>query len=164
MFTSVFKKISLISKCNFSDISHFKICGSLLTSGPIVGSEAQVSHVFSQQSVKLFSDVSGDNNPLHLDRDFASKTIFGKPVVHGILVSSLFSTIFGRSIKGSIYVSQSLKFRKPVYVDSIVNAQIIVLKSDQRKSGTLLTCSTHCKDEFDNILIEGEAQVLLPKE
>ena len=87
-----------------------------LTSDLKIGAYAEVNHCFNQSSVKTFSDISGDNNPLHIDDEVAKASQFGGTIVHGILVSSLFSTLFGRTIPGSIYINQSMTFRKPVKV------------------------------------------------
>ena len=74
--------------------------GTLLTNGAHVDNYALITHTFNQEDVNKFANLCGDNNPLHLDNQYASTTIFGKTIVHGILVSSLFSTLFGRSITG----------------------------------------------------------------
>ena len=127
-----------------------------------VGSNIELSHTFSQSAVNDFAVLCGDNNPLHTDNEFAKTTMFGKTIVHGILVSSLFSTIFGRFLPGSIYVNQALKFRRPVFVGSPVYSKIEVQAVDIRRKGKLLTCRTCCYNDAREIVIEGEAQVLLP--
>jgi 3-hydroxybutyryl-CoA dehydratase len=91
--------------------------------------------------------------------------------VHGILVSSLFSTLFGRSIPGAVYVSQSVRFRRPVHVGAQVLARMQITNIEQRRKGVLLTCATTCsliedKEEGEGegkltVAVEGEAQVLL---
>jgi acyl dehydratase len=126
-----------------------------------IGSFCEVSHTFPQEDVNSFSSICGDNNPLHIDPEYASKSMFKGPIVHGILVSSLFSTLFGRTIHGSIYVSQSLRFKRPVYVGAPIVARMEVLDIREHKKGRLLTCSTQCLTGKD-IAIDGEAQVLLP--
>jgi len=131
-----------------------------------VGDYAEVTHAFKQESVETFASICGDNNPLHIDPVFASKTMFKGPIVHGILVSSLFSTLFGRAIHGSVYVSQSLSFKKPVHVGAEVVARMEILEMEVRKSGTMLKCSTTVRlgggGENSILAVEGEAKVLLP--
>ena len=102
----------------------------------MVGSFAVCHHVFTQEATNDFALLCGDNNPLHIDPEFANTTMFGGTIVHGIFVSSLFSTLFGRSLHGAIYVSQTLNFKQPVYVGAHVRAQIEVLTIERKREGT----------------------------
>lgn len=150
-----------------SNTTTFDIKGTLLTGGLKVGNFAEVSHAFQQEEVKTFASICGDNNPLHIDPAFAVKTMFKGPIVHGILVSSLFSTLFGRAIHGSVYMSQNLIFKKPVHVGSSILARMQILEVEERRSGTVLKCSTTCTlvDGGPNdgqVAVEGEAKVLIP--
>ena len=141
----------------------FNITGTLATSGPVVGAFAEVKHTFPQAEVNQFAGICGDNNRLHTDPEFAKGTMFGNTIVHGILVSSLFSTLFGRSIEGAVYVSQSLSFKSPVYVNTEVVTRMQVLRSEVKRKGTLLVCSTTVHIAGSNMLaVDGEAKVLLP--
>lgn len=141
---------------------------------PKLGTYCSVINQFSQEDVNTFSTICGDNNPLHINPEYAKTTMFKGPIVHGILVSSLFSTLFGRRIKGSIYVSQSLEFKRPVYVGDSIKAHMEVIKKEEKKKGDLLTCSTivYLNNNDDNdsssssngkIAVTGTAQVLVPK-
>ena len=103
----------LVKKCHIS----FQIKETLTSLGPKVGASAEFEHSFSQQDVDSFAELCGDNNPIHLDADFASTTRFKYPIVHGVLVSGLISTLFGRVMSGTIYVKQTLNFKNPVHVD-----------------------------------------------
>jgi acyl dehydratase len=102
-----------IQKCCKS----FHIKETLTSLGPQVGASAELEHSFSQQDVCDFAKLCGDNNPIHLDAEFASTTRFKSPIVHGVLVSGLISTLFGRVLQGTIYVKQTLNFKHPVHVD-----------------------------------------------
>ena len=133
-----------------------------------MGNYAEVKHSFDQATVTAFAGICGDNNPLHIDPKFAATTMFKGPIVHGILVSSLFSTLFGRAIHGSVYVSQSLTFRKPVHVGSTVIARMQILEMEERRSGLMIKCSTTCTlaDGGANngaVAVDGEAKVLIPR-
>ena len=139
------------------------IVGSLLTNGIKVGSFCEVKHSFGQEDVNTFASICGDNNPIHIDPVYAEGTMFKGTIVHGIFVSSLFSTLFGRSITGSVYVSQTLQFKKPVHVGKEITAYMKILSIDERKIGSFLTCSTICEIDGGVIAVEGEAKVLIPK-
>lgn len=137
---------------------------SNLSDGLKVGAYSELFHSFSQADVATFANICGDNNPLHLDPTFAANTIFKGTIVHGIFVSSLFSTLFGRCITGSIYVSQNLNFKRPVYVGAKVRARMEVLSIEEKRKGKLLTCSTICYlADTNEVAVEGEAKVLVPK-
>lgn len=100
---------------------------------------------FSQQDVADFARVTGDNNPVHLDEEFASKTIFKTRIMHGMLGACVFSKVFGTLFPGdgTIYLSQSVNFLKPMYVDVIYEAHFEVMeileKNRARISTTILT-------------------------
>jgi 3-hydroxybutyryl-CoA dehydratase len=83
--------------------------------------------------------------------------------VHGIFVSSLIGTIFGRGKQGSVYVSQSLAFKRPVHVGVPVTARVEVIQVDEKRKGILVTCKTTCALQNGDIAIDGEAKVLVPK-
>ncbi|KAF0701381.1 Aste57867_8083 [Aphanomyces stellatus] len=128
---------------------------------PTVGTTADIHHTFTPAHVEAFAELSGDSNPLHVDADFAATTTFGKPVVHGILCTSLFPTMFGATFPGSIYVSQSVRFHKPIFVDEPLHAQIEVIQVKERMR--LVVCATRCLNSDGDVAISGEAKVLLPK-
>ena len=90
-----------------------------------VGMKAVYGKTVTDADIVLFSGVSGDTNPLHLDHEFASRTMFGGPIVHGMLTASLISTVVGTRLPGPgcIYLSQNLRFRAPVRVGDTVLVQ-----------------------------------------
>ena len=114
---------------------------------------------FSQQDVADFARVTGDNNPVHLDEDFASKTIFKTRIMHGMLGACVFSKVFGTLFpgEGTIYLSQSVNFLKPMYVDLIYEAHFEVMeileKNRARISTSILT------NEGKKVVV-GEAVVM----
>jgi acyl dehydratase len=110
--------------------------------------------------VQTFADLCGDHNPVHLDAAFAATTRFGAPIAHGMLYGSLIGTIFGASVPGSIYVSQTFKFKKPVYVGEPVVARVEVV--EVRAAPHIATCATTVRKADGSIACEGQAVVLLP--
>ncbi|RHY09042.1 hypothetical protein DYB36_003738 [Aphanomyces astaci] len=128
---------------------------------PEVGVTASIDHVFHAADVETFAALSGDSNPVHVDAAFAATTTFGKPVVHGILCTSLFPTIFGATFPGAIYVAQDVRYHKPIHVGDLVHAEIEVLQVKARMR--LVVCATRCLDRHGDVAISGQAKVLLPK-
>ena len=84
-----------------------------------VGMESTMEKIVTLQDIKKFAEVSGDYNPVHLDEEFAKKTIFKRRIAHGFLTASFISTIIATHLPGpgSIYLKQSLKFLAPVYIN-----------------------------------------------
>lgn len=83
---------------------------------------------FTQEDVILFAQVSGDNNPLHLDAEFAATTAFKRPIIHGALASSIFSKIMGTEFPGfgSVYLKQTSEYKRPMFVNQEYEAVFTV--------------------------------------
>ena len=83
---------------------------------------------FTQEDVILFAQVSGDNNPLHLDAEFAATTAFKRPIIHGALASSVFSKIMGTEFPGfgSVYLKQTSEYKRPMFVNQEYEAVFTV--------------------------------------
>lgn len=140
--------------------SSFIIEGNLHPDTMSVGSKAIVWHTFTQESVNVFAGLCGDDNPLHVNPDFAKDTMFKGTIVHGIFVSSLFSTMLGKSLPGSVYVSQSLAFRRPVHVGAEVSAIVEVTAIDQKSKGKLISMKTSVLLKDGSEAITGEGKVM----
>ena len=127
-----------------------------------IGDSASISKIFSDADVRSFAEISSDKNPIHLDDAYAAKTRFEKRLVHGMLTAGLISAVLGTELpgEGSIYLSQSINFRAPVFIGDTISAKVTVLKIREEKS--IITLETICKNQDDVIVIEGEA-VLLAK-
>lgn len=125
-----------------------------------IGHHARLTRTFDEEAVRAFAAVAGDHNPIHVDEAVAAKSMFGRPVVHGMLYASLFSTIFGVRAPGCVYLSQDLKFRHPVFVGDPVTATIEVTGAHWRRK--LLFCSTTCTVD-NRRAITGCATVLVPR-
>ena len=114
---------------------------------------------FNQPNVATFAQITGDNNPIHLDADFAAKTIFGKPIVHGFYSASVFSMVFGTKFpgEGTIYLYQDMKFLAPVFVDQPYKAKFEVLEVNIEKHIGTIKCTL--EDESGKPVIEGMAKL-----
>lgn len=116
---------------------------------------------FSQDEVNRFAEVTGDKNPVHLDAEYAAKTMFKKPIMHGMLSASLFSKVFGTLFpgEGTIYLKQSLSFMKPMYVDTDYEAVFTVKEVVREKNRAIV--ETVIKDKNSgSICTSGEATVM----
>lgn len=126
-----------------------------------VGQNASLSRRFTLDDVKAFSQLSLDNNPVHLDEEYAKNSIFGDRIVYGYLTSSLFSGIIGSILPGpgAIYLSQSLNFRKPIYHNELVTATCTISKI--REDKPIITLDTVLTNEKGEIAVDGTAVIKL---
>ncbi len=126
-----------------------------------VGMSATFAKHVTHDDIVAFAEVSGDNNPLHLDDEYAAGTMFGERIAHGMLSASLLSAVLGTRLPGpgAVYLSQTLKFRAPVRVGDHVSAVATVtsLEQDRRRVTLACTCSV-----ADLVVVDGEAQVMVP--
>ena len=81
-----------------------------------IGMTRMIERQITQNDILLFSQVSGDQNPVHLDAAYAKQTIYGKRIAHGMLTASLISAVIAEQLPGhgTVYLSQTLKFIRPV--------------------------------------------------
>lgn len=127
-----------------------------------IGYSVQRSKTFTDKDVRTFAAVSGDVNPLHLDEDYASTTIFGKRVVHGMLTASLASALLANDFPGpgSIYLSQNLKYTKPVFLGDTITLTATVANFRAEKG--ILTLDTEFRNQDGDTVIQGQAVVKVP--
>lgn len=107
-----------------------------------LGHECSFERILTFEEGLAFAKLSGDANPLHVDSEFGKRSPFGQNVVHGLMLGGLFSKLVGMDCPGkkSLYVSQSLEFRQPVfYGEKILVKGTVIEKSDALKMITLKT-------------------------
>jgi len=126
-----------------------------------VGQSYSMCRSFKPEEVRQFAALSLDTNPLHTDESFARTSRFGQLIVPGMLSASLFSAIIGTRFPGvgSIYLSQNLSFRHPVYPNREVVATVTVREIDIDKNRVLLNTILQGTDE--TVLIDGTALIQL---
>lgn len=108
----------------------------------IIGEKAEINHTITEKDIRKFVDLTGDDNKLHIDADFAANTSFKKPVAHGMLGASFISTIIGTKLPGdgALWFSQSLEFLMPVRVgDTLTIVAEVIGKNDRNNSIELRT-------------------------
>lgn len=127
-----------------------------------VGMRASVQKAFSALEVEQFANLSLDKNPIHIDEAYAAQTVFGRRIVHGMLVASLFSGILGQKMpgEGTIYLGGTVKFVGPVYIDEQVTAHVEITKI--REDKPVVTLRTWCENTKGEIVVDGEAVVKAP--
>lgn len=130
----------------------------------LVGEKASLSKVISEEDIICFSKISGDINPIHLDEDFAKKSLFKKKIAHGILTSSLISAVLGTKLPGinTLYLSQTLKFLAPVFIGDELTAVVQVMSKNDDKRIIELKTSIFNQENVE--VVTGEAVVKKLKE
>ena len=127
-----------------------------------VGQTAQVSHVVGAADIEAFAAVSGDHNPVHMDEAFAKTTPFGGRIAHGMLSAAYISSVLGNDLPGpgAVYLSQSLRFRRPVKIGDPVIAKVTVKALDETKGHA--TFETVCLVNGKTV-VDGEALIMVPR-
>lgn len=128
-----------------------------------VGDKASAVHVLTTQDIDLFAAMSGDVNPAHMDVEYARSTMFEGIIGHGMWGASLISAVLGTELPGpgAIYLSQTLKFKKPVRVGDRVTAEV---KVREKQDGRRVILDCECRNQEGDVVIYGEAVVLAPDE
>ena len=127
-----------------------------------LGMTASFEKIISNSDIISFAEASGDNNPLHLDDDFAASTMFKQRIAHGMLTASLISATIATRLPGTgtVYLSQSLRFRAPVLPGQSVKATVEVIDINTARGRVRLSCA--CAVE-NKVVLDGEAEVMVPK-
>lgn len=126
----------------------------------VIGDKAEFEIPITTSLVDQFANLSGDQNPLHVDEVFAEKTSFGERIAHGMLAGAFFSRLIGMHLPGthSLYLSQSLFFRKPMRIGITV-----MISGEVRHKGDalqILTMAMQVRDKnTGEVLTDGEAIV-----
>jgi 3-hydroxybutyryl-CoA dehydratase len=124
---------------------------------------ASLTKIITDSDVRQFAALVGDENPVHLDDEFAARTRFGRRIAHGMWGVSLISALLGMQLPGpgTIYLSQTVQFLAPIYIGDTVTAQVKVVKVRDDKS--IVTLETHCQNQRGELIIKGEAVVLVER-
>lgn len=129
-----------------------------------VGQHAEFSKTVTESDVVLFAGITGDFNPAHVNEVEASKSRFGGRIAHGILSAGFISACIAMKLPGpgTIYLTQSLKFTRPVRIGDTVTARVEVLEWNEGKRRARL--ATTCRNQDGDVVIDGEALVMVPAE
>jgi 3-hydroxybutyryl-CoA dehydratase len=129
-----------------------------------IGDSASFIKTITEHDVYSFAGITGDMNPIHINQEYAKKTIFKDRIAHGILSLGLISNVLGNKLPGpgSIYAAQSCQFTKPVFIGDTIIAAVEVTKKNELKNRVWL--KTYCINQRGEVVLEGEAQMLPGKE
>ncbi len=127
-----------------------------------MGQSARRSRIVTEADIQAFAAVTGDENPVHMDEAYAAATPFKGRIAHGMLSAGYISAVLGVDLPGpgAIYLSQSLRFRRPVRIGDTVEAKVTVAAIDPEKARVTLetVCSVGGKP-----VVEGEAVVMVSR-
>ncbi|WP_293267898.1 MaoC family dehydratase [Neptunomonas sp.] len=110
-----------------------------------VGQTASYAKTITEADVVLFAGISGDDNPVHINAEYAAETMFKDRIVHGMFSAALISAVLGTRMPGpgAIYIDQQISFKAPVYIGDTVTATATVMEiNEQRRRVTLKTVCT----------------------
>ncbi len=126
-----------------------------------VGDAAEMQKTIADEDVRAFAELTGDRNPVHLDEEYAATTRFGRRIAHGMLSASLISAVLANELpgRGTVYLSQTLRFTAPVFPGDTVTARVVVRAV--REDKPVVTLETFCTNQRGERVVEGEAVVLV---
>jgi len=126
-----------------------------------VGDSAEMAKTVTEADIALFAGVTGDFNPVHVDAVAASQSRFGERIAHGMLSAGFISAVIAMRLPGpgSIYLSQSLRFTKPVRIGDTVTTRVEVVEVMAPKRR--LRLATVCRNQNGETVVEGEAVVMV---
>jgi acyl dehydratase len=126
-----------------------------------IGDTFSTSKQITDSVVRAFAELSGDFNPIHLDEEFAAKTRFGRRIAHGMISGALISAVLGYEFKERkiVYLSQTLKFTAPVFLDDTVTATATV--ANIREDKPIVKLETVCSNQNGETVVKGEAVVMI---
>jgi acyl dehydratase len=129
-----------------------------------IGQRAEYSKRVEQRDIQLFAAVSGDVNPVHLDADYAAGTDFGERIAHGMLTGAFISAALALELPGpgTIYLSQTLRFRRPVKIGDTITVHLEVIEKRAEKGFVTVDCKA--VNQEGKTVVAGTAEVMAPKE
>jgi 3-hydroxybutyryl-CoA dehydratase len=125
------------------------------------GQRATFAKTITEADIGVFAGLTGDFNPIHVDAEYAKKSRFGERIAHGLLTAGLISTVLGMHLPGpgGIFMSQTLRFQRPVRIGDTITAIAEVTAYDANRRR--LTLQTSCVNQRGETVLEGESVVLV---
>lgn len=124
------------------------------------GDQKSRTATITDEMIHAFADLTGDTNPVHLDDSYATGTRFGRRIAHGMIAAGLISATLANDLPGpgTVYLSQTLQFRAPVYPGDTITATVEV--KSVRPDKPIITLATLCTNQDEKVVLDGEAVVL----
>jgi 3-hydroxybutyryl-CoA dehydratase len=130
--------------------------------GYVIGDSVSETVVVTEKMVALFAEMSGDNNPLHMDEEYAKSTRFGRRIAHGMLSGALISRVLAMKLGfGGVYLSQTMKFMNPIYIGDTVIIEVTVAAIREERG--IASCTTIVRKSTGEVCVKGEAMIMSPK-
>lgn len=128
-----------------------------------LGMSASLDTTVSERDILSFADITGDRNPVHLDDEYARSTPFKNRISHGMLTASYISAVFGMRLPGpgAIYVTQTLNFRRPVWIGDRITTFVTAAELYPQKRRVRFECV--CTNGDGKVVLEGEAMLMVPE-
>ena len=125
------------------------------------GNKASRTTTITDEMIRSFATLTGDTNPVHLDDAYAASTRFGRRIAHGMIAAGLISAALANDLPGpgTVYLSQTLQFKAPVFPGDTITTTVEV--KSIRPDKPIATLVTFCKNQNDQVVLEGEAVVLV---
>lgn len=125
-----------------------------------VDAEESFTKTITETDITLYGAISGDFNPVHFNSVYAAGTMFKNRIAHGMLTAGLISALLGTRLPGpgTVYLSQSLNFRAPVYIGDTITAKVQVIEKYPEKNQIKL--KTICVNQNGKEVLSGEALVM----
>ncbi|PDW04425.1 enoyl-CoA hydratase [Candidatus Viridilinea mediisalina] len=124
-----------------------------------IGQSASMRKTITEADVVLYAAISGDQNPVHIDELAAQESRFGRRIAHGMLAAGLISAVLGMRLPGpgTVYLKQTLSFRKPIYINDTVTTTVEVIH--MREDKPIVTLATQVVNQDGEVVVEGESLV-----
>ena len=110
--------------------------------------------IITEELINQFAELTGDKNPIHIDKKVAKQGRYGKRIAHGFLVGSLISAEIARKYPGSVYTQQNMTFRRPVFIGDEITVEVQIAH-DNVKAGDQKVLRTICRNQKKREVISG---------
>ena len=127
-----------------------------------IGDDASLSRTITEAHIVNYAGVTGDVNPVHVDAEYAAKSMFGERIAHGMLIAGLISAVLGTQLPGpnSIYLGQDLKFKAPVKIGDTVT--VVVTVTEKREDKPIMKLQTTVTNQRGEVVVDGTAVMMKP--